>query len=271
MGGVYMYTVGQVAKFLGMSRDTLKFYEEKKLINPRQDEENGYRRYNIIDINEIITVNFYRDIDIEIKKIQEIRKGDSVDTIEAILDEKERTLEEEIAYKQLLLKRIKGIKEDCKSIEESLNKFELKAMKPIAVTSDIEIKEAVEEAYSEILNKYDYSTRIKKAVNLSGVSRIVYFNKESVTKERYVFFEKLDKAGEGQGEIISYPKCLYTVITVPINNEGENIDGNMSAAIIETAAAMGYEALGIAFINLLFNGYKEGQNVQYLEIYAPVK
>ena len=36
-----MYTVGQVAKILGISRDTLKFYEEKNLINPKQDEENG--------------------------------------------------------------------------------------------------------------------------------------------------------------------------------------------------------------------------------------
>lgn len=39
-GGVVMYTVGQVAKFLGVSRDTLKFYEDKNLISPRQDEMN---------------------------------------------------------------------------------------------------------------------------------------------------------------------------------------------------------------------------------------
>ena len=31
-----MYTIGQVAKFLGVSRDTLKFYEEKGLVNPQQ-------------------------------------------------------------------------------------------------------------------------------------------------------------------------------------------------------------------------------------------
>lgn len=266
-----MYTVGQVAKFLGISRDTLKFYEEKNLINPMQDKENGYRKYNIIDINEIMTVNFYRDIDIEIKKIQEIRNSGSVETIEAILKEKEKNLEEEIAYKQQLLNRVRRIKEDCKSIEESLNKFIIKEMKPIAVTSEIEIKEDVEDTYSEILNKYDYSTRIKKAVNLAGLSRIVYFNKDTVTKERYIFFEKLEKSIEEKEEIISYPKCIYTVIAVPINNEGENVDGNMSGAIIDTAKAMGYESLGIAFVNLLFNGYKDGQNTQYLEIYAPVK
>ncbi|HDR7337861.1 TPA: MerR family transcriptional regulator, partial [Bacillus anthracis] len=39
-----MYTIGQVAKFLGVSRDTLKFYEEKNLVKPKQDIENGYRK-----------------------------------------------------------------------------------------------------------------------------------------------------------------------------------------------------------------------------------
>lgn len=32
-----MYAIGQVAKFLGGSRDTLKFYEEKELVNLEQD------------------------------------------------------------------------------------------------------------------------------------------------------------------------------------------------------------------------------------------
>ena len=35
-----MYSVGQVAKFLGVSRDTLKFYEDKGLVNPKKNAEN---------------------------------------------------------------------------------------------------------------------------------------------------------------------------------------------------------------------------------------
>lgn len=154
--------MGQVAKILGISRDTLKFYEEKNLINPKQDEENGYRKYNFKDIYEIVTVNFYRDIDIEIKKIQEIKKSDDLNTIESILNEKQRKIEEEIEYKKLLLKRIKDIKEDCKSIKESLNKFTIRKMKPIVITNEINMKGNVIETYSEILEKYDYSTRLKK-------------------------------------------------------------------------------------------------------------
>lgn len=69
IGGLQVYTVGQVAEFLGISRDTLKFYEKKDLIKPMKDDENGYRRYSDYDVCDVMTTNFYRQLDIEIKKI----------------------------------------------------------------------------------------------------------------------------------------------------------------------------------------------------------
>lgn len=84
-----MYTIGQVAKFLSVSRDTLKFYEEKGLVKPKQNIENKYRKYNHFDIYDITTVNFYREMDIEIKKIQELRKSKSIGN--KIITRRERT------------------------------------------------------------------------------------------------------------------------------------------------------------------------------------
>jgi len=107
-----MYTIGQVAKFLGVSRDTLKFYEEKGLVKPQQNSENGYRTYNHFDIYDITTINFYREIDFEIKKIQELRKGKSIEGIQSMLGEKEQEVLEQIAYKKLQL-----VKEGGKNIK----------------------------------------------------------------------------------------------------------------------------------------------------------
>ena len=55
-----MYTIGQVAKFLGITRDTIKFYEEKELVRPQHNRENGYRTYNHFDIYDLTTINFCR-------------------------------------------------------------------------------------------------------------------------------------------------------------------------------------------------------------------
>lgn len=94
-----VYTIGQVANFLGVSRDTLKHYEEKKLVKPKRDEKKGYRKYNQFDIHDVITTNFYRGLDIEIKKIQEIRQSKSIADLEGLLEEKEAQILEELEYK----------------------------------------------------------------------------------------------------------------------------------------------------------------------------
>ncbi len=125
-----MYTIGQVAKFLGVSRDTLKYYEEKELVKPAQDIENGYRKYNRFDIYDIATVNFYREMDIEIKKIQEIRKSKSVEGIKSLIEEKEQEVLEEIEYKKLLLKKLQIVKEDCEKINQFLGEYTIKEMEP---------------------------------------------------------------------------------------------------------------------------------------------
>ena len=93
-----MYTIGQVAKFLSVSRDTLKFYEEKGLVKPKQNIENRYRKYNHFDIYDITTVNFYREMDIEIKN-SGIKKSKSIEGIKLLLEEKEQEVLEEIEYK----------------------------------------------------------------------------------------------------------------------------------------------------------------------------
>ena len=63
-----MYNIGEVSKYLGISRDTLKFYESKGLINTKKNSGNGYREYDHFDMYDITTINFYREIDIEMKK-----------------------------------------------------------------------------------------------------------------------------------------------------------------------------------------------------------
>ena len=40
------YTIGDVSKRLGISRDSLRFYEKKGIITP-QKLENGYRCYTM--------------------------------------------------------------------------------------------------------------------------------------------------------------------------------------------------------------------------------
>ncbi len=179
----------KLLNFLDVSRDTLKFYEEKDLVKPKQDIENGYRKYNHFDIYDITTVNFYREMDIEIKKIQELRKSKSIEEIKSLLEEKEQEVLEEIEYKKLLLKKLQIVKEDCGKIEQFLGKYVVKEMEPLEVNGEIEHFTAYDEY--EFLKKN--TDRLKKAVTLTSIRRVISFNEEGIIEDKFIVVRKVEE------------------------------------------------------------------------------
>ncbi|KMK77913.1 MerR family transcriptional regulator [Alkalihalobacillus pseudalcaliphilus] len=264
-----MYTIGQVAKFLNVSRDTLKFYEEKELVKPKQNIENGYRKYNHFDIYDITTVNFYRDMDIEIKKIQELRKSKSVEGILSLLEEKEQDILDEIEYKKLLLKKLQIVKEDCEKINKYLGEYTIKEMNSLEIKGEIEHFTKYEK-YDSLKKNTD---SLKKAVTLTSLRRVISFNEKGFKEDKFIIVrnvEDIDK--EIEGEIIYHPKCIYTVIEDGRwSTGGKNIDHNVEANLRKVVIENGYELLGLVYINILLTTYEDGLERVFLEIYAPIK
>lgn len=264
-----MYTIGQVAKFLGVSRDTLKFYEEKELVKPRQNSENGYREYNQFDIYDITTINFYREIDIEIKKIQEIRKSKSIDDLELLLEEKEQVILEEIKYKKLLLRKIQLVKEDCEKIKLYLGRYTIKEMKPIEVKG--EIKHVTSYDDYEALSKH--TKGLKKALTLTALRRVISFNEKGITEDKFIIVRELEDINENvEGEVLVHPKCIYTIIEDGRwATGGENIDNKVEYYLRKIAMENEYDPLGKVYVNILLTTYEDGLERVFLEVYAPIK
>lgn len=264
-----MYTVGQVAKFLGVSKDTLKFYEEKGLVYPKKDDDNGYRKYDHFDIYDVITTNFYREIDIEIKQIQEIRKSKTIEEVEKILEEKEEKIQAEIEYKKLLLKRIKSVKEDCEKIKNHFGEYSIKEMKPLEVKGEITDFTAYDE-YEIIKNNTD---NLKEAITFTGLRRVISFDEEGIKGDKFIVVKKIEDSDKDiKGEVISHPKCIYTVIeNGRWLNGGKNIDGEVEMSLRKIAKENGYQPVGLTYINILLTTYENGLERVFLEIYAPIK
>ncbi|MCY9548779.1 MerR family transcriptional regulator [Lysinibacillus xylanilyticus] len=264
-----MYTIGQVANFLGVSRDTLKFYEEKELVKPKQNMGNGYRKYNHFDIYDITTVNFYREIDIEIKKIQELRKSKSIEGIHSLLEEKEQEVLQEIEYKKLLLKKLQIVKEDCEKIKQFLGQYIVKEMKPLEIKGEIEHFTAYDE-YDTLKKNAD---SLKKAVTLTSLRRVISFNEEGMIEDKFIIVRKVEDPDEEiEGEILSHPKCIYTIMEDGRwSTGGKNIDHDVEASIRNVAIEKGYDLSGQVYINLLLTTYEDGLERVFLEIYAPIK
>ena len=45
------YTIGELAKILGITAETIRYYERKGIIAPIHDQETGYRYYTILALD----------------------------------------------------------------------------------------------------------------------------------------------------------------------------------------------------------------------------
>ena len=53
------YRIGDVAELIGMSRDSLRYYEKRGLL-PSKKEDNGYRYYTEEDLGRLISILYQR-------------------------------------------------------------------------------------------------------------------------------------------------------------------------------------------------------------------
>ena len=48
------YSIGTIAKLLGISSETLRYYESKNVIQPKRDPDTGYRYYTAWDLHMLL-------------------------------------------------------------------------------------------------------------------------------------------------------------------------------------------------------------------------
>ena len=63
------FSIGDVEKLTGISKDRLRYYEEKRLIIPGRNEDNSYRVYDIEEILKLLGIQLYRAMDMSVKDI----------------------------------------------------------------------------------------------------------------------------------------------------------------------------------------------------------
>lgn len=85
------YTAGELAKKLGVSARTVRFYDEKNLLSPQDYSEAGYRLYDDESAERLQKILMLRFMDFSIEQIAEIMQEDHFDVKES-LKEQERLL-----------------------------------------------------------------------------------------------------------------------------------------------------------------------------------
>lgn len=109
----------------GITRQNIRFYEKKGLIQPERNKENDYRQYSEEDIRRLKTIKMLRKLDFPVEDIREVLDG-SVDFGQAVrnhldsLKERKKELSAQISF----LEKMEREGADLSSQERYLRQME---------------------------------------------------------------------------------------------------------------------------------------------------
>lgn len=107
----------EVAKYLGMNIETLRFYEKEKLISQPARLENGYRSYSKEAVSEIKFIKHCRSLGLSLEEIKILKgiQGNSVDCSLAneIINTNLKLIEEKISNLKSLKSQLKILADLC--------------------------------------------------------------------------------------------------------------------------------------------------------------
>lgn len=55
------YSIGTMAKLMGISAEAIRYYESRNIISPVRDPETGYRYYNTWDFHMLLRARHYQN------------------------------------------------------------------------------------------------------------------------------------------------------------------------------------------------------------------
>lgn len=92
------YTRGEVCRVLGVTKDTLRHYENCGLLKPEENKKNKYKYYSIADLEILNVILFLRTIDVPIHEIPRFIQCKDIETYGDFLDEQIKKAISKINY-----------------------------------------------------------------------------------------------------------------------------------------------------------------------------
>ncbi|WP_206099997.1 MerR family transcriptional regulator [Oribacterium sp. C9] len=87
--------INQASQMTGVSKDMIRFYEKKGLIDPQRNKGNNYREYNDHDLNLIVMIHEYSTMGMSLSTIARLMKGQDIKAATGELEESIRRLRNE--------------------------------------------------------------------------------------------------------------------------------------------------------------------------------
>ena len=197
-------SIGDVERITGISKDRLRYYEEKNLIVPERNEENSYRSYDVSEVIKLLGIQLYRAMDMGVKEIQMAQEAGSPEKMRMVFAKRQDDIEAKIAELQRQNDCVRRCIADCDKVENLLGKISIQKVPGFHLSDRLDGFLRFEE-----YEKFKDDPNGQKIIMRSFVRRLELTSDGIVENEVFVLEE--DESEEIE--------CLYTVVAEEIGSD----------------------------------------------------
>ncbi|MGL6107239.1 MerR family transcriptional regulator [Romboutsia sp.] len=274
------YLIGEVCKLFNTTRDTLVHYEKLGLISPKKDDNNGYRYYDIEDLNCLTDILFLKKLNLPLTDIKKAIKNSTPSDILEIIKDKEKHLQEEMKKLKELEKTLRAMKLNVKACINNLNKLEIREEKENLLFIEI----AKKNNFNDFIDIIEGMVNLVEGVEVLNKNFLEYINftflieegglfekdggkkvKWGVTlRQSYKFSE--DIILNKKVEFIPKNKYIYTVLVLDDTDYDDWLE-RIKDIVLENNIKVGGPILG----RMMLTEYDNDVAMDYYEVYIPIK
>ena len=127
-----VYHTKDIFNHLGLTRETLRYYEEIGLIRPKRGQYSKYREFDLYDMSRLMSIDFYKKRGFSPIQIKALLAGEPKEYFGKI-DHQLDSLQTQIDHLSKMQKRLKETRCFCQSLSEKAGKFEIRELPPYYV------------------------------------------------------------------------------------------------------------------------------------------
>lgn len=263
------YLIGDVANLMGLSRDTLRYYEKRGILNSHKGD-NGYRYYTDQDISRLVGILYQRKMNISLEDMENLWNDNTVSQLPKIMSSRLKEEERAIRQHEQTIARLRLTQSDCQRLNQHINEVMRKDF-PSAyiIVPETNLQESTglwfQLSHSHpgldmmyTFDEYAYHTPKKGLTMEYRNTQLILYK----SLAEYVDYNILDDATP----VTKPARCIYSFRTATSRIPGtETI-----LPMLSWAEGKGIELSDRIYSTFAFQGVDNGQHLYYLEIYIPL-
>ena len=260
------YTIREVASLIGLSTDAIRLYEKEGLVTPLRDPNNGYRYYGPNEIQRIMGIHLYRQLDTSISEIRDLYNTDSLAGISGHFTNLISQTEQEILNLQNRLEKLQFMKQHLNSLQEGIQSCSIREMPALYLLYQQDFSKNLYTNMKDVLTSpvfsfgnFCYTLRTNESGTYSPHA-LEFAIREPMMKV-CPWRDKADMFTK-----ISGCRCIYTVITAPDLN---SVEWNLSS-VYAYAKEHNLNCHSDAYSFYVYSLITNDSITDFYEIYLPI-